>query len=139
MIVCKNCGTEIPSGYYHNCPVHFRTPAEAIKEAIAANNKWWEEKHNQVMDAKDDYYKNGIIPIRISDAIAANNAEWVERIERRVIEKCLSLELDNEHCLICYRAGICHIESWHQLKLSMQSSTALSNLMGKFPDLEVGQ
>lgn len=56
MIVCKNCGTEIPSGYYHNCPVHFRTPAEAIKEAIAARDKWWLcllQEVNEANDLKD--------------------------------------------------------------------------------------
>jgi hypothetical protein len=43
---------------------------------------------------------------------AANNKEWVDRMERRVIGKCLSLEIDSGHCLICEKAGACYIESW---------------------------
>jgi hypothetical protein len=41
---------------------------------------------------------------------------WVDRIERRVIDKCLSLGIDPEHCLICEKAGACYIESWQSLK-----------------------
>jgi hypothetical protein len=46
---------------------------------------------------------------------AARDKWWVERIEK-FIGTCLSLEVDSEHCLICDKAGVCHIESWQQLK-----------------------
>jgi hypothetical protein len=52
----------------------------------------------------------------INQTNAARDKEWVERIERRVVGKCLSLEVDPEHCLICEKAGACYIESWQSLK-----------------------
>jgi hypothetical protein len=53
---------------------------------------------------------------KVAIAIAARDKWWVERIERRVIDNCLSLDVDPEHCLVCEKAGACYIESWQSLK-----------------------
>jgi hypothetical protein len=73
--------------------------------------------------------------IIIEAAIAARDKWWVERLilaER----KCRDLKCGYYRecgCIDSFGGNLCIW--WQQLKLSLQSSEALTNLMGKFPDL----
>ena len=80
-----------------------------------------------------------------NEAIAARDKWWVERIQKEVFDGGCYILRENTKatCEKCGAYPICHMVKWQQLKLSLQSSSALTNLMGKFPDLpdvrEVGQ
>jgi hypothetical protein len=96
--------------------------------------------------------KYGLVPTRIyrmpevekliSLALAARDKEWVTVMEAN-FAKSLLCSFYPDTCDTCDIKHTCHTLRWQQFKLSLQSSEALTNLMGKFPDLpdvrEVGQ
>ena len=74
--------------------------AAAYYEGIMAQNKReWDDKQRQVMDAKDDYYRDIVIPQKIKEA----EEKLIAGLEGKVIGGCL--RLDKEGINTCDDCG----------------------------------
>ncbi len=79
-----------------------------------------EDEHDifcEAYSAAAAYYEQEVIPQKVKEV----REELIEKIDRRVINSCLSLEFDAEHCLVCDKSGLCYIEDWDILKKEMRN------------------
>jgi hypothetical protein len=73
-----------------------------------------------------------LIKAQDSKTAAARDKWWMEQIEQMLrFDKSQERVLGSISEVVLY-------ELWQQLKLSMKSSAALTDLMGKFPELPLG-
>ena len=79
----------------------------------------------------------------VRKAIAARDKWWLKTVDALMHEPPCYTPADEPCTDLNCEVYPCTFMAWQQLKLSLQSSVALTNLMGKFPDLpdvrEVGQ